>query len=48
MAEDKKEKKESKGKLDTIPAAILAKYTNVGWSEERIRRHMKRQGIDFE
>ena len=47
MAEDKKEKKESKGKSG-IPAKILAKYTNVGWSEERIRRHMKRQGIDFE
>ena len=26
MAEDKKEKKESKGKLDEIPEALLKKY----------------------
>ena len=45
MAEDKKEKKESKGKSDTIPEALLAKYTNVGWSEERIRAHMKRENL---
>jgi len=48
MAESKKEKKESKGKSDTIPEALLAKYTNVGWSEERIRAHMKREDIPFE
>ena len=45
MAEDKKEKKESKGKLDEIPEALLKKYTNVGWSEERIRAHIKRENL---
>ena len=47
MADKKESKKEVKS-AETIPAAILAKYTNVGWSEERIRQHMKREGIDFE